>query len=533
MSLQYRRPFMLHDVKLTTATDVTSYLKDASFMVFTSTEDSGVANIAPFLDALSRRVPGDSTVSEVLQLISGRLSTRLSAAVDDALWDPAVLSDDEPDDSEELEFADDPFPDAYMGGEAGSGAACPATMIRLPTVFMDRDIAALKTALAKAQSAGVSVGLLPAERRKAPKIVSLSVRVSQLGLPADALEAWDLKPSEYLVLLVRFTAGYPSLAGYLELPMDQEDVQFRFGKCAAAKPSLLTARLAFSQFSEDKVLAGTRDESASGKQGFCDTFLPNYVSGPINRQLNRCLHKLLGIRRSRRVSWTSAQNAVSALGTDSNLGISSLYVEDEPIISSNAPPALHHDYALDDEAHMSIPLVAMQLALRQLAHCTEYCMACYAKLEDGPGSLKPYVCARPLCLYQYLSLGFGPSLEHEIVNSPYVVDLLISFFYSANQSGLLREFPPGLALKVPTVDKKAKNMVVHGCLSTSTLRIQAGVDNIILEPRDWVLLVTPTETSMYFLRCSPALFSSTPQCLLQPNLSTEAHPRVDEHDTVS
>ncbi|KND94363.1 Poly [ADP-ribose] polymerase 8 [Tolypocladium ophioglossoides CBS 100239] len=485
-------------------TDVASYRKGARFMVFTSTESSGIANVALILDKLSRRIPGDSTVSDILKFISDRLSMRLSAAVDDTLWDEAILSGDESDDPEDLGFADDSFFASEMGGEPGSGAAYSAATARLPTIFTRKDIAALKEALKKAQAAGISVGLLPAEQGKAPRVTSLSIRVSQLGLPADALEAWDLKPSEYLVLLVRFTAGYPSLKRYLELPTDQEDVQFRFGKCAAAKPSLLTARLAFSQVSGDEVLGDARDESASGNQGTCDTFLPNHVSRSIDRQLNRSLHKLLALRRSHRVSWTSAQNAVSTLVGNPRFGTSLMYdVDEEPIISSQAPQALRHDYALDDEEHMSIPLVAMQLALRQLAHCTEYCMACHAKLEDGPGSLKPYVCARPLCLYQYLSLGFGPSLEHEIINSPYVVDLLIGFFYAANRSGLLREFPSGLTLKVPTIDEAAKNMVAHACLSTGTLRIQPGADNMahILEPYDWVLLVTSTANGVQYYVC--------------------------------
>ncbi|POR33901.1 Poly [ADP-ribose] polymerase 8 [Tolypocladium paradoxum] len=468
--------------------DITSYLKGPGFMAFTSTESSGAANIARFLDKLSQRIPGDSTVSDVLEFISDRLSTRLSAAVDGTLWDPAVLSSDESDDEKKLEFADDSFSDSEISVEAGSSASYPAVM----TLLMERsDIAALKKALMKAQSAGISVGLLPAERGRAPKVTSLSVRVSQLGLPADALEAWDLKPNEYLVLLVSFTAGYPSLKRYLELSMDQDDVRFRFGKCAAAKPSLLTARLAFS---EDEVLGD--DESAGANQGICDAaFLPNHVSRSIDRQLNRCLHKLLALRRSQRVSWTSAQNALSTLERNPHFGISSISgADEEPMLGSHAPLALHHDYALDDEEQMSIPLVAMQLALRQLAHCTEYCMACHAKLEDGPGSLKPYVCASPLCLYQYLSLGFGPSLEHEIINSPYVIDLLVSFFYSATKSGLLREFPSGLALKLPVIDEESKkNMVAHARLSTSTLRIQPGVANIShsLERGDWVVLVAP------------------------------------------
>src|SRR5207253_2869842 len=61
----------------------------------------------------------------------------------------------------------------------------------------------------------------------------------------------------------------------------------------------------------------------------------------------------------------------------------------------------------------------------------------------------PYVCDKPLCLYQYMSLGFGPSIEHEILSQPKVVDLLVSFCYASARQGGLKDFPTGLSLMVP------------------------------------------------------------------------------------
>lgn len=48
-----------------------------------------------------------------------------------------------------------------------------------------------------------------------------------------------------------------------------------------------------------------------------------------------------------------------------------------------------------------------------------------------------------------MSLGFGPSLEHEIVTSTDVVDLLISFCHSSAYGRRLRDLPTGMALSVP------------------------------------------------------------------------------------
>ena len=80
---------------------------------------------------------------------------------------------------------------------------------------------------------------------------------------------------------------------------------------------------------------------------------------------------------------------------------------------------------------------------------TEFCLVCHCKLETDFEALKPYVCPNPLCLYQYMALGFGPRIEHEILTQPYVVDLLVSFCYASAAAGSLKTFPIGMGLTVP------------------------------------------------------------------------------------
>ena len=91
----------------------------------------------------------------------------------------------------------------------------------------------------------------------------------------------------------------------------------------------------------------------------------------------------------------------------------------------------------------------MQYALRHLVRCTEFCLVCHRKVEADFEALKPYVCSKPLCLYQYMSLGFGPSIEHEIITQSHVVDLLVSFCFSSASARKLRYLPTGMALMVP------------------------------------------------------------------------------------
>jgi ubiquitin-conjugating enzyme E2 Q len=50
-----------------------------------------------------------------------------------------------------------------------------------------------------------------------------------------------------------------------------------------------------------------------------------------------------------------------------------------------------------------------------------------------------------------MSLGFGPSIEHEIITQPYVVDLLIGFCYAAAKAFRIRDYPTGMSLSVPSL----------------------------------------------------------------------------------
>ena len=107
------------------------------------------------------------------------------------------------------------------------------------------------------------------------------------------------------------------------------------------------------------------------------------------------------------------------------------------------------DHMRSNEKQKSFPLVAMQYALRHLVRCTEFCLVCHCKVEADFEALKPYVCSKPLCLYQYMSLGFGPSIEHEIIIQPHVVDLLVSFCYASACARKMKYLPTGMALMVP------------------------------------------------------------------------------------
>ncbi|WRT66695.1 uncharacterized protein IL334_003656 [Kwoniella shivajii] len=97
----------------------------------------------------------------------------------------------------------------------------------------------------------------------------------------------------------------------------------------------------------------------------------------------------------------------------------------------------------------NLPLVAFHWILRRFMEAPQYCLNC--GLEVQIPCLRPYVCDKPLCLYGFMSLGLGPSVEHTITTHPGVVDILLSFAYCAASSGTTNrmELPLHLHIEVP------------------------------------------------------------------------------------
>ncbi|KPM39303.1 hypothetical protein AK830_g7249 [Neonectria ditissima] len=436
------------------ATDVDSYPKGSSFLVFTSSEHAGKALVTS-LQGLAVHAEGKA-VAQVIEIISTRLTAKLDpTAIEPAesLDNPshdltsgsesAFDADDYSDSEGEYEMELDPLPPRR-----------PATLGRLPTIANYESLKRFKRDMRQANAAGFFVSLLAMDTtNRAAGIFSLSIRVSKLGIPEEALEAWDLKNSEYVVMAVKIPFGYPSVSEYLALPSDQSVFQIRFGKCAGPRPSLSTARAAFGHKDNDETNEGDKD-TAGNPDDSGDMFMSLYMSGSLNSLLNQELMDLVLIRRRQELSWDQAQALKFKLSRGDHRRIESdENVEEigsperEPLPSLFNKELLQHDYALDDQQVLNISLVAMQFGLQRLVRCTKYCMVCHQRTNGSFEAVKPFVCDERLCLYQYLALGFGQSIEHEIINNPYVVDLLISFFHSAVQDNRIREFPKGLNLR--------------------------------------------------------------------------------------
>lgn len=305
--------------------------------------------------------------------------------------------------------------------------------------------------LRAAKNAGFKVGYLGS--KYGTIIVSVSCRISKLGISEEAMNAWTVEPSEYLVLLIRYRPTYLDLQTIIETAGDPKDarVQMHVGLCDSYKPSFEHAMEAI-QGSQDQQ---TKDESTTSDKTMCGHFLkPLFIGKSLNLLLGERLLGIINLRLKHGFPWKGAelffQTNQGRIYLSADVSSGEYYQLDS--WATSMPEILVADHMTESDrniSNLSLPLLAMQFTLRHFIKCTEFCLVCHCKTGDTFESLKPYVCSNALCLYQYMALGLGPSLEYEIRSQPFVVDLLTSLAYSRASSGLLEDFPTGLRLRVP------------------------------------------------------------------------------------
>lgn len=283
--------------------------------------------------------------------------------------------------------------------------------------------------------------------------ITISCRVAKLGISDEALQAWHLERNQYFIVLIRYTEGYKTLDYLLASGTSHgSGVQLRVGLADKYKISLGDAIAAFAQL-EDKSKSRNlviSDATAPTKTGLGRVF----IGRPLDELMNDRLVPLLKYRHAMGFPWGGAEDFFNDhMGrnlTEADNFAEKYWAPDDSHHIDSLPSLVTQDHLIDKKKEKSFPLLAIQFALRHLVRCTEFCLVCHCKVEADFEALKPYVCSKPLCLYQYMSLGFGPSIEHEIITQPHVVDLLISFCYASASNRKLVHLPTGMALMVPS-----------------------------------------------------------------------------------
>ncbi|KAJ5605415.1 hypothetical protein N7510_008196 [Penicillium lagena] len=421
--------------------DSHDYPRDHSYFIFSTSDNVSEA----VMDSLARTNFTGSSVHHMLR--------RIDDIVNHVIHDrdpPATAMPDDPDrqDSAEEAFEED---DEYESDEYESDADFDPSF-SLPVHDKTELRTTLRRDLQAAKAAGFRVGCL--DDITGCVIVSVSCRIAHLGLSEEVMQTWDVHPSEYLVMLIRYPSRYMNLKRILDDGANAKSyvVQIHVGLCNSYKPSLEHARKA-CQATTTTGHEGPQTNSKKVSHGIRSLF----IGGALNSLLNDRFLDIVRLRLKYGYSWTGAevsfQRSQGKILDDTNTASDEDY--EEETWAASAPTFLAADHMVDadpDGSRLSLPLLAMQFALRHFVKCTEFCLVCHCKTRDNFEALKPYVCSNGLCLYQYMTLGMGPNLEHEVRSQPYVVDMLVSLTYARASSGRLRDFPTGLGLRVPVSD---------------------------------------------------------------------------------
>ena len=324
---------------------------------------------------------------------------------------------------------------------------------------------------------------------KTKSFITISCRISRLGISQEAMQAWNLDPSRYLTLVIQFSHGYKTLQQVSdESPTHNSlHVHMRVGSTKLYKINYSEACDAFrdtkSQEKEQhyqepsnaiisttatmkdsptKMSTNPKDSHSDPTNATVITDAPGlnsiFISRPLNELLNQRLPHLIKYRVNLGMPWGGAElyyNLSQGRQMHDLDPTETRFVATENTEKcSHLPKLVTNDHLNDANllgytAKGSLPLLAMQFVLRHVVRCTDFCLVCHVKIDADFEALKPYVCSSPLCLYQYLNLGMGPAIEHEILTQPDVVDLLVSFCYASARVSKLKNLPIGMTLMVP------------------------------------------------------------------------------------
>jgi hypothetical protein len=413
-------------------------------MVFSSadlppTATSALETVADF--SAGMRLP------ELITILSQKLNSAFATGTREAPYsiddgsDVAMGGVNGDESSDQASESDDPYA-GYDSGDDDFNSAAPGTSSSA-TYHISADAAKkmnsrIRQDLRAAKMAGFSIGILNGMKAESvSSLVSMSIRVAQLGLSEEAIQAWDLEPQLYIVLLIRYSSGYKTFEAVISEPAKSHDIAFRIGVSTKYKPTVTAALAAFTD-----VTKTTHHDEEDGKQdtngeaGFSNLF----ISSSLNDFITHQFISLLKIRNGLGLGWDGAKRYYNDKQGKMDAGTAELpstYYDEPAEKETTLPTAVASDHLTDHHVkQISFPLIAAQFAMRYLVRCTDFCLVCHDKIQEDFEALKPYVCSKPLCLYQYMSLGFGPSVEHEILTQPYVVDLLVSFCYSSAYVGI-------------------------------------------------------------------------------------------------
>jgi len=168
----------------------------------------------------------------------------------------------------------------------------------------------LRRDLREAKAAGFRVGVLGDIKGGIDCYISLSIKISKLGLSDEAANAWKLDKNRYLILLIHFNHYYKPLAALLRHSYHaKQSVQLCVGTSKHYKPTHTEAISAFSKV-QPMQNENLYDEcNKAGDEGFRGIF----ISRPLNELLNSRLIDLVIQRVEYKLSWDGSERFLAGM----------------------------------------------------------------------------------------------------------------------------------------------------------------------------------------------------------------------------
>jgi ubiquitin-conjugating enzyme E2 Q len=385
----------------------------------------------------------------------------------------------------------------------------------------------IKADLCAAKVAGFKVGIIGQLLDDGiGAYVTVSCRISKLGISEEAMQSWSLDKNQYFILLLHYPESYISTDRVIsDTRCGRESL--KMWACTNSNYKLTPSQCiaAFATKKKDGN-EGQHGQSAQLEEGHnheeaTSSLKSLFIDGPLTQLLNGRLLPILRIRNCFKFGWEGAEKYYDEQQGKDIAGqeISEEYFKETPC-KAQLPTLVSEDHFGNTKPpkDVSLPLVAMQFILRHLVRCTEFCLVCHCRVEGNFEALKPYVCPRPLCLYQYMFLGLGPSIEYEIISQPDVVDILISFCFASAYGTRLNDFPTGMNLLVPAkCEVEVRRLQPHSSFLTTNIH----GDEFFIEPPFQDDIQSSPKKTFYSCAYDPktyeAIFEPKTNCPLKRN----------------
>ena len=283
------------------------YPASHSYMFFTNTDE-----VEPQVHKAIDNMPectslkvGDMLANAVKILDKATAGSRLNPVnLSDDINDPMSIDSDlsselQDEDSQDEYDTDD---EAWSTKPANPGASTAGTL-RSAQIDQKAQRLRLRHDLRLAKSAGFRVSHIGSLADGGQDgFVVLSIRVAKLGISEEALDAWNMEPKQYFVVVLRYTAGYQAFETLTGNRACQ--VHIRVGLCSRYKIDIKEAVAAFVKLDDkDRPVQKTDNDSIATEVGLKRIF----IERPLEEVLNDRLIPLLKYRLAMGFGWIGSE----------------------------------------------------------------------------------------------------------------------------------------------------------------------------------------------------------------------------------